>query len=533
MIRIQEIKLALNQAKNEAQEQAELIKKASKLLGQKIISFHIQRKAIDARKKQDVHFVYSVDVVVANEDKALTIKGKSILKVEKKEYSLPKPGKSALKQRPLIVGFGPSGIFAAWVLAKAGYQPIVLERGFDVDTREKEIEHFEQTGDYSEKRSIVFGEGGAGTYSDGKLTTLINDPRCEAILDVFATHGAHSSVRYLAKPHIGTDELTKVIKNIRNDLIKMGASIRFGAKVTKIRFKNGKISSLIINGEEELTTDVCLIGIGHSARDTFEMLYQNDLNMVPKAFSIGLRIEHLQSMINERQYGKFATHKALGAADYKLSYHSPSGRSAYTFCMCPGGYVVCSTSEEKRVVTNGMSKHKRDGLNANSALLVNVLPSDFPSDHPLAGIEFQRQLEEKAFQAGGGKYYAPIQRVGDFLQGRVSTEFGSVKPTYRPGVKFAELGSLLPIYVRDTLKEALIDFDQKIPGFASSDALLTGIETRSSSPVRMLRSDEHESNIGGLYVMGEGAGHAGGIMSSAVDGMKTAEMVITKYHYKP
>lgn len=532
MIRIHELKLALNQAKTEVQEQSELIKKASKLLGQKVISFHIQRKAIDARKKQDVLFVYSVDVIVANEDKALSIKNKSIQKVEKKEYSLPKPGKTPLKHRPVIVGFGPSGIFAAWVLAKAGYQPIILERGYDVDTREKEIEHFEQTGEYTEKRSIVFGEGGAGTYSDGKLTTLINDPRCETILDVFATHGAHPSVRYLAKPHIGTDELTKVIKNIRNDLIKMGAEIRFGAKVTKIKQKNSKISSVIINGQEELLTDVCLIGIGHSARDTIEMLYQNDLNMVPKAFSVGLRIEHLQRMINERQYGKFANHIALGAADYKLSYHSPSGRSAYTFCMCPGGYVVCSTSEDKRVVTNGMSKHKRDGVNANSALLVNVLPSDFPSDHPLAGIEFQRRLEELAFQAGGGKYFAPIQRVEDFLNDSVSTAFGLVTPTYRPGTKFASLGSLLPPYVTATLKEAILDFDQKIPGFASADALLTGIETRSSSPVRMLRSDEHESNIGGLYVMGEGAGHAGGIMSSAVDGMKTAEMVITKYHYK-
>ena len=346
-------------------------------------------------------------------------------------------GNEILEHRPVVVGFGPSGIFAALLLARRGYKPVVLERGFDVENRSRNVEHFYETGEYSEGSTILFGEGGAGTFSDGKLTTLINDIRCRYVLESLVGHGAQQEILYINKPHVGTDVLRVVVKNMREEIIKLGGTIRFNAKVTKLVIKDDVLKGVIINDQEEIKTNVCLLGIGHSARDTFELLYDQKLNITQKAFSVGVRIEHPQVLINRSQYGKFADEPYLGAADYKLSYHAADERTAYTFCMCPGGWVMCASSEEGGVVTNGMSESKRDYENANAALLVNVNPSDFESDHPLAGVTYQRVIEQKAYSMGGSNYNAPIQLVGDFLKDQPSTKLGTVKPSYRPGFKFA------------------------------------------------------------------------------------------------
>ncbi|MGB9793288.1 MAG: NAD(P)/FAD-dependent oxidoreductase, partial [Thermacetogeniaceae bacterium] len=370
---------------------------------------------------------------------------------------------------------------------------------------------------------------GAGTFSDGKLTTLIRDPRCRKVLEEFVEAGAPKEILYLNKPHIGTDLLLTVIKNIRQRIIANGGEFRFRAKVTDLEIRSGRIAGVVVNGEEVIPCEVVLLGIGHSARDTFAMLHRRGVVMTQKPFSIGVRIEHPQALIDAVQYGDFAGDPRLGAADYKLVYHSPKGRSAYTFCMCPGGYVIAAASEAGGVVTNGMSEYRRDGKNANSALLVGVGPGDYGSDHPLAGVEFQRRWEGLAFELAGSNYRAPVQLVGDFLLDRPSTQFGAVNPTYRPGVAFVELKHCLPPFVIETLREAIQSFDTKIPGFAMADAVLTGVETRSSSPVRIVRDEGYLSNIEGLYPIGEGAGYAGGIMSAAVDGIKAAEKVAEKY----
>ena len=494
-----------------------------------IQTFSIYKKAIDARKKDQLYFVYSVDLEVLNEKLYLDKKIKGLSIAPLLSYQEISPGNKSLSNPPIIVGFGPSGIFAALLLARRGYRPIVLERGFDVDQRSRNVDHFYQTGEYHEGSTILFGEGGAGTFSDGKLTTLIHDHRCRYVLESLVKHGAQPEILYINKPHVGTDILKIVVKNMREEIIQLGGQIRFNAKVTKLIIKDNILEGVIINHDEEIKTSVCLLGIGHSARDTFELLYHENMTMTQKPFSIGVRIEHPQLLINQAQYGKFADEPHLGAADYKMSYHASNERTAYTFCMCPGGWVMCASSEEGGVVTNGMSESKRDYENSNAALLVNVNPSDFRSNHPLAGVYFQREIEQKAFVLGGSNYYAPIQLVGDFLLDQPSTKLRSVMPSYRPGYTFVELKKLFPDYVINTLKEALYDFNKKIQGFSMYDAILTGPETRSSSPIRMTRDDNHESNIKGLYPMGEGAGYAGGIMSSAVDGMKTAEKIIAMY----
>lgn len=487
------------------------------------------KKAIDARKKEQLYFVYSVDLSIKNESFYLNKKLKGMTQAPVLTYQEIPSGNDVLEYRPVVVGVGLSGIFAALLLARRGYKPIVLERGFDVENRSKNVERFYETGEYNEGSTILFGEGGAGTFSDGKLTTLINDIRCRYVLESLVGHGAQQEILYINKPHLGTDVLRVVVKNMREEIIRLGGTIRFNAKVTKLVIKDDVLEGVIINDTEEIKTNVCLLGIGHSARHTFELLYDQKLNITQKAFSVGVRIEHPQALINKSQYGKFASESYLGAADYKLSYHAADERTAYTFCMCPGGWVMCASSEEGGVVTNGMSESKRDYENANAALLVNVNPSDFGSDHPLAGVTYQRVIEQKAFVMGGSNYSAPIQLVGDFLKDQPSSKLGTVKPSYRPGFKFAELKDLFPPYVTATMKEALHDFNRKIEGFSMDDAILTGAETRSSSPIRMIRNENHESDILGLYPMGEGAGYAGGIMSSAVDGMKTAEKIISRY----
>lgn len=535
MIRITDIKLKLSDALN-ASFEIESLKKyiliKYKIKDEEILSLSIYKKAIDARKKDNIHFVYSVDLELINEILYFNKNLKGLSKTPILEYSEVESGSKTLTKPPVIIGFGPSGIFAALLLARRGYKPIVLEKGQDVDKRSKNIKHFYETGDFSEDSTILFGEGGAGTFSDGKLTTLISDLRCRFILKSLVENGAQPEILYINKPHIGTDVLRVVIKNIREEIISLGGQVVFNAKVTDFIINNKTIEGVIVNNKKTIKTDVCLIGIGHSARDTFEVLYNKQINIIQKAFSIGVRIEHPQSLINKSQYGKFANALNLGAADYKLSYHASNGRSAYTFCMCPGGWVMCSSSEKGGVVTNGMSESKRDYENSNSALLVNVTPEDFGSSHPLAGIEFQRKFEQKAFVLGGSNYNAPIQLVGDFLKDKQSIKLGIVNPSYKPGVKFAKMSYIFPSYITDTIKEALYDFDNKVKGFLMEDAILTGVETRSSSPIRILRNENHQSNIFGLYPMGEGAGYSGGIMSSAVDGIKTAEKVIEKYNNK-
>lgn len=532
MIRITDFKLDLKYATHKELEISSLKRLVFlnfKIEEQDILSLTLYRKAIDARKKEHVHFVYSIDLELKNEEILLDQGFRNISISPLLEYQEIQSGDEKLTNQPVVVGFGPSGIYAALLLARRGYCPIVLERGYDVDHRTEKVHQFWKTGEYHEDSTILFGEGGAGTFSDGKLTTLINDNRCRLVLDSLAQHGADSEILYVNKPHIGTDILKVILKNIREEIISSGGTILFNSKVTDFLIEDEELKGLVINHKDTIKTNVCLLGIGHSARDTFDILYQKGVHITQKPFSIGVRIEHPQALINHLQYGEFADHQALGAADYKLSYHASNDRSAYTFCMCPGGYVMCATSEDGGVVTNGMSESQRDGENANSALLVNVNPEDFGSPHPLAGVEFQRGFEQKAFVLAGSNYFAPIQLVGDFLKDQNSNHIGQVMPSYQPGHTFVKMTDIFPKYVTDTLKQAIINFNHKIKGFAMYDAVLTGVETRSSSPIRIIRDQNHESNIKGLYPMGEGAGYAGGIMSSAVDGIKTAEKIIEKY----
>ncbi len=534
MIRLTDIKIRVKEAANTEMER-QALKKAIltrlRINEQELLGFEIFKKSIDARKKQNIFFVYTVDVSVRNE-KIILDNDRSkngIMQSPVMSEHRIQPGNEEMLERPVVIGTGPAGLFAGLMLAKSGYRPILLERGEAVEDRTVRINKFWETGLLDTDSNVQFGEGGAGTFSDGKLTTGINDSRCRVILKEFIKAGAPPEILYKSKAHIGTDLLRSSVKNIREEIIACGGEVRFQAKATDFIIKDGRIDAVVINDKEKLPCRVVLLAIGHSARDTYEVLHNRGVAMSQKAFSIGVRIEHLQETIDKAQYGSAAGEPGLGAADYKLAYHAKNGRSAYTFCMCPGGYVVGAASEERCVVTNGMSEYRRDGRNANAALLVGVAPSDFSHQHPLAGIEFQRKWERLAYQIGGEDYHAPVQLVEDFLRDRPSTQWGSVIPTYKPGVTFAPLKECLPDYAVATIKEALRYFDAKIKGFAAPDAVLTGVETRSSSPVRINRDEQGLSNIQGIYPVGEGAGYAGGIMSSAVDGLKAAEKVMGKY----
>lgn len=533
MIRVSNIKIKLSEIdnpKDEIQVLKQKLLSKLKISEKELKHFKISKKSIDARKKDDICLVYSVDADVHNETGLLRrADSKIITTAPDMAYKMVQHGSEKLTARPVIVGMGPAGLFAGLMLSRYGYRPILVERGEDVDSRVQKIKRFWNEGALDTESNVQFGEGGAGTFSDGKLTTLINDKRCAVVLEEFVKAGAPKEILYHYRPHIGTDLLRNIVKNIRHEIIANGGEVRFKTKVTDIIIKNGIIHAVRLNDTETLRCGVVLLALGHSARDTFEMLKRQGVNISPKSFSVGVRIEHPQKVINIAQYGDAADHPMLGAADYKLAYHSKNQRSAYTFCMCPGGYVVAAASEYNGVVTNGMSEYKRDGKNANAALLVGVTPSDFMSDDPLAGIEFQRKWERLAFKLGGENYMAPAQLTEDFLNDRKSTGFGSVTPTYKPGVALSELKSCLPEYVIETMKEAILYFDTKLKGFALPDSVLTGVETRSSSPVRINRDEKFTSNIDGLYPVGEGAGYAGGIMSSAVDGIKTAEKVIERY----
>lgn len=489
-----------------------------------IYSVRLAKKSVDARKKSNVHFIISVDISAKGEKSV-----KNAVPAENFIYTVPE---IKAKKRPVIVGFGPAGMFAALVLAMAGTEPIILERGMDVDSRVRAVETFRNGGELNPDCNIQFGEGGAGTFSDGKLTTGIKDKRIGWILEKLVEFGAPDEILYLAKPHIGTDKLRETVKNLRQYVISLGAEIRFNSKFVGYENENDCVSAVIYNyggNDYKIGTDNVILATGHSARDVFEMLYKKNVELSQKSFSVGVRIEHLRKDIDKAMYGSFAGHKALKAADYKLAVHLPNGRTLYTFCMCPGGFVVPASSEQGRLAVNGMSCFARDAENSNSALLVNINTQDYGSSNPLAGMYFQRELEEKAFIAGGCDYSAPVSLVGDFMDGRISQKIGRIKPSYMPKTKFVRPEEYLPDFVCESLRMGIKEMGRKINGFDNPEAVLTGIESRSSSPVRINRTESLESvSVGGLFPCGEGAGYAGGIISAAVDGMKCAEAVINK-----
>ena len=488
-----------------------------------IASVQLRRKSVDARDKSDVHFRLTLDVETTRPIRPLP-RGAEIIP-ETKAAPAKKPP-CRLMHQPLVVGLGPAGLFAGLTLAEAGLNPIVIERGRPVDQRERDVAAFWNGGAFNPASNVQFGEGGAGAFSDGKLNSGIKDPRCRRVLEILHEAGAPEEILYQAKPHIGTDHLKKTVRGIREKIVALGGEVRFETTLTGLKVENDRVVGAILNGDEVVETNHVILAVGHSARDTFEWLSGMGVRMHRKPFAIGARIEHKQADINRAQYGRFARHPALGAADYKLAVHLPNGRSVYTFCMCPGGVVVAAASEEGGAVVNGMSLFARDGENANSALLVNVLPEDFGEGDVLAGVRFQRAWEQAAFVAGGSDYRAPAQTVGDFLRHVPSDHGGSVHPSYLPGVKWGALDDCLPAFVTDAMREALPMLDKKLRGFADPGAVLTGVETRSSSPVRIERDETLNASVRGLYPCGEGAGYAGGIMSAAVDGMRCAEAVL-------
>lgn len=495
-----------------------------------VVSATLAKKSVDARRKDQVHFVCAVEAEIdGNEEKILARRrDSSVQKAQPYRYDLPRGEK--LSQRPVVVGFGPAGMFAALLLAQCGQNPIVLERGMPVEERERSVTRFWKDRVLDPESNVQFGEGGAGTFSDGKLTTGTGDGRIRKVLEELVRSGAPEEILYEAKPHIGTDKLPGVVRSIRERVIALGGEVRFSTRAAGFLLREGKLTGLRLrtpSGEEVLECSQVILAVGHSARDTFEELHRLGLPMEAKAFSVGARIEHPASLIDRAQYGAFAGHPALGAADYKLSCHLENGRGVYTFCMCPGGYVTGAASELGGVVTNGMSPWARDGKNSNAALLVGVTPEDYGQEGPLAGIGFQRRIEQAAFRLAGGDYSAPAQRVADFLAGVPSKSFGGVAPTYEPGVALTDLTHCLPGFVADSMRAALPILGRRLRGFDDGDAVLTAPETRSSSPVRVLRGENFQSPLAqGLYPCGEGAGYAGGIVSAAVDGLRCAEAVM-------
>jgi uncharacterized protein len=527
-IRINNINLSIN-------EDIEVIKdKAAKKLNipaSDILDLKISRESVDARKKDNIKFTYSVLVQCEKESRLVSqCKDKDVTFEAKAAEPGIKYGKEKMKHRPIVVGMGPAGMFAGLLLARHGYRPIIIERGQAVEERSNSVRELWESGKLNLESNVQFGEGGAGTFSDGKLTTRIKDPRCDLILEELVIAGAPEEIIYKGKPHVGTDILKTVVKNIRQNIIELGGTVLFSSKLENLVVKDNRLTAVVVNGEE-LQCDTLVLAIGHSSRDTYEMLYRKGILLTPKAFSIGVRVEHPQGMIDESQYGKYAGHPRLRAADYRLAHTNDTlDRAVYSFCMCPGGEVVAAASEENRVVTNGMSYFKRDKANANSALVVSVKPADFKDSTPLSGMEFQRHYESLAYKLGGGGYMAPVQLVGDFLKDEISKGLGAVIPSYKPGYAFADLRKCLPDFVIKMLKEGLHTFDKKIQGFASADAVLTGVETRTSAPVRIERNERLQSRtLEGLYPTGEGAGYAGGIISAAVDGLKVAEAIMEEF----
>lgn len=535
MIRINQLKLSVGHTK------ADMKKKAAKMMRipeDKILSLVPVRQSLDARKKNELLYIYSLNATVSGKEGAVIKNAKNVNVVlnTEKPYRFPEHGQEPLCHRPVIVGFGPAGMFCGLMLARAGFSPLILERGEDVDSRTQKVEAFWRGGELNPESNVQFGEGGAGTFSDGKLNTLVKDPsgRNKKVLEILAEAGADPSITYVNKPHVGTDVLSRVVKNIRQEIIRLGGEIRFGCKLTDFSEAGGRLISVTVSQREEggfyreetIPAQAVVLAIGHSARDTFRMLSEKSLDLQAKAFAVGLRIQHPQKQINFSQYG-MEEPGSLGAASYKLTKQTSSGRGIYSFCMCPGGFVVNVSSETGRLAVNGMSNHDRAGTNANSALIVTVTPEDFPSPGPLGGVEFQRRLEEAAFNCGKGKI--PVQLYGDFKAGTLSRAFGDVEPAFKGGYSFGNLREVLNPSLTDAMTEGIDSFGRIIDGFDRPDAILAGIESRTSSPVRIPRTPELESAVRGLYPCGEGAGYAGGITSAAMDGIRTAEMIVTRF----
>lgn len=534
MLRINQVKLPITHTQEQLKQK---ISKILKIKTKDIRSYRICKQSIDARKKQEISFVYTVDVLVEHES-AVTkrIKNNQVSVSKDISYQFPSSGTERLQHRPIIIGSGPAGLFCAYLLAEHGYAPIIIERGKCIEERSKDVELFWKENRLNPASNVQFGEGGAGTFSDGKLNTLVKDAkgRNKKVLDIFIRHGAPEEIGYQGKPHIGTDLLKKVVIDMRKQIEAWGGTYLFETCVTDLHVKQGCLCDVECIRQDtgkriRLETSLAVLAIGHSARDTFEMLYKKGFEMEAKSFAVGLRVEHPQSVINETQYGMKAASK-LPASSYKLTANLKNGRGVYSFCMCPGGYVVNASSEERRLAVNGMSYNGRDGKNANSAIIVTVTPEDFEGDSPLSGVEFQRKLEEKAYLLGDGKI--PQQLFGDFERERISASYGYFDSTVKGAHTFGALHQLFPKEIKDSFCEGMHIFSKYIKDYDNKDTILSGVESRTSSPVRITRNEFFESNLRGVYPCGEGAGYAGGIMSAAMDGMKVAEAIAQKYSVK-
>ena len=514
MLRISNIKV------NVSLNQDDYIKKKLNVIFDKNINnYKINKRSIDARHKPDVYYIYEIDIEIDNEDQYLDLD--IVSKVLDEEYKIDLNGVKKTLKRPIIVGFGPAGLFCSYVLAKAGLKPLIFERGKQIDERVKDVEDFWNHNKLIINSNIQFGEGGAGTFSDGKLNTMIKEKvRQKFVFKTFVECGAPEEILYLNKPHIGTDILRTVIKNMRNKIIELGGEIHYSSTLTNINIEDNKIKSIIINDKDEYETDDLVLAIGHSARDTFKMLNEY-LILTPKPFAVGIRVQHPQDLINKNQYGD--AYKFLPPADYKLTYQTKDGRGVYSFCMCPGGFVVNSSSEENRLCINGMSNHDRNEENANSAIVVTISPSDY-GNNIFDGMKFQQELENKAYIEGKG--LIPVSLYKDYKLNQISTSFGEIKPIFKGGYNFANINNVFPDYINNSLKEGIDYFNTKIKGFNNDDVIIAAVEARTSSPVRIIRDDDLESNIKGIYPCGEGAGYAGGITSAAIDGIKVAEKII-------
>jgi len=526
MIRINQIKMPIEH------NMEQLYSKAAKLLKintKQIKKLEIQKKSIDARKKPELYIVYSVNVLVDNETIILKkVNDKNIMLIKEKKYYVSADGNEELRHRPVVVGAGPAGLFCTYLLAREGYRPILIERGKSVEERQADVEKFWETGVLDIQSNVQFGEGGAGTFSDGKLNTVVKDPvgRNLFVLETFVKFGAQEEILYDSKPHIGTDVLCNVIANMREEIKHLGGEIRFNTCMTDLRIADGKLTGIQLNHDAWLATEVCVLALGHSARDTFEMLLRHELTMLPKSFAVGFRVEHPQREMNVSQYGELYADK-LPAAPYKVTANLENGRGVYSFCMCPGGYVVNASSEEGKLAVNGMSYSARDSKNANSAIIVSVTPEDFGGNDALAGVRFQQNLEAKTFELSQGKI--PQQLFGDYCASRTSEAYGAYESETKGTRAFANLRGLLSEDVEQSFIEGMHAFSKAIPGFDREDAILSAIESRTSSPVRISRDEEFLSNVGGIYPCGEGAGYAGGITSAAMDGLKVAEAIMHKY----
>lgn len=524
MIRISQIKVPIKENTRD-----KIILECSRKLRinkSNIESYKINKRSIDARKKPDLFYVYELDLVVKDEESILK-HNKNIRKTPKENYKFEILGSKKLNHRPIIVGSGPCGLFCSYFLAEAGYNPLIVERGEKIEDREKSIERFFETGVLDPNSNIQFGEGGAGTFSDGKLNTLVKDKkyRQKRIFEILVENGAPEEILYESKPHIGTDILRNVIKNIRNKIISMGGDFLFNTTLTDITISDGKVVSVVLNNDREVETDILVLALGHSARDTFKILYEKGINITSKPFAVGVRVQHLQKDIDRSQYGE-ENLKFIGKASYKLTYQTKNKRGVYTFCMCPGGYVLNASSEKGHLAVNGMSNHERESENANSAVIVTVSKRDY-GEGPLAGIRYQRLLEEKAFKLGNGAI--PIQTLGDFKLNKETDELGKIKPVIKGQYKYSNLRDVFSSEISSSIIEAMDYFDHKIAGFGSDDVILAAVESRTSSPIRIIRDDDLESNIEGIYPAGEGAGYAGGITSAAIDGVKVAEAISRKF----